>query len=338
MELQENVSLKNYNTFGFDVMAMQMAIIQSVDDLHHIRTETNWLQKPCLILGGGSNILLTKDWSGPVLKIDLTGIEVLHQTENQVIVRAGAGENWHGFVVWCIENNFGGLENLSLIPGQVGAAPMQNIGAYGVEIKDVFDHLLAFRKSDGALIRFEAQDCGFGYRESVFKNTLKDQFIITHVAFLLTTNNHQTKTHYGAIEAELSKMQRKPSLKNISDAVIAIRQSKLPDPKKLGNSGSFFKNPVVPVALFDEIKSEFPDAVGYPAGVDRMKLAAGWLIEKAGWKGYRRGPVGVHELQALVLVHYGGGTGTAIAQLAKDIQTSVWEKFGVKLEVEVNIL
>ena len=338
MEFQKEVSLKNFNTFGFDVKAMQMAFIQSVSDLDRVRLETDWLQRLCLILGGGSNVLLTKDWEGPVLKIDILGIEVVHQTATHAVVRAGAGENWHQFVLWCIAQNFGGLENLSLIPGLVGAAPMQNIGAYGVEIKDTFDHLLAYRKSDGAIVRFEAADCGFGYRESVFKTILKNAYIITHVAFRLTTQNHQIKTHYGAIEAELAKNQSEPSLRNVSNAVIAIRQSKLPDPKKLGNSGSFFKNPVMSESLFQTIQLTYPDVVGYPAGPGKMKLAAGWLIEKAGWKGFRRGAVGVHELQALVLVHYGGGTGAAIAQLAQDIQASILEKFGVALEVEVNIL
>lgn len=338
MERLKNQSLKQYNTFGFDVKAMEMAFIQSVNDLETIRSQTNWFQKNCLVLGGGSNLLLTKSWDGPVLKIDITGIEVLHQTANDVVVRAGAGENWHQFVLWCIAMGFGGLENLSLIPGQVGAAPMQNIGAYGAEIKDTFDHLLAYRIADGEVVRFDAAACAFGYRESVFKNIFKNQYIITHVAFRLTTANHVYKTHYGAIETELARHNAAVSLQSISAAVVAIRQSKLPDPKILGNAGSFFKNPVVAAALYERITAKYPDAVGYPAGAEKVKLAAGWLIEKAGWKGFRRGPVGVHELQALVLVHYGGGQGAAIAQLASDIQTSVFEQFGVELEVEVNLL
>jgi UDP-N-acetylmuramate dehydrogenase len=333
-------SLRHLNTFGFDVKARELYIISDVKQLEALRLGCAWVATgDFLVLGGGSNILLTGDVEKPVIKIDIKGISVVDETEDHCTVVSGAGEPWHDFVLWCIDRNLGGLENLSLIPGQVGAAPMQNIGAYGVEIKDSFCWLKAFRLSDGNIIEFDAASCAFGYRESVFKRALKGQYIITEVAFRLSKKNHKVSVGYGAIKQELDAMGiSNPGIRDVSAAVIRIRQSKLPDPKKLGNSGSFFKNPVVSTLHFQTIKARFPDVVAYPAGINQMKLAAGWLIEKVGLKGYRDGPVGVHERQALVLVHYGGGRGAQILALAQKVQKAVEETFGVQLEPEVNIL
>ncbi|MFY7943793.1 MAG: UDP-N-acetylmuramate dehydrogenase, partial [Crocinitomicaceae bacterium] len=261
--------------------------------------------EPLLILGGGSNLLLTKDFEGLVLKNEILGFNLIEETETDVIVEAGAGEVWHQFVLKCLEQNFAGLENLSLIPGSVGASPMQNIGAYGVEIKDVFEYLDAYEISTGEIKRFSKEDCAFGYRESVFKNIYKDQYVICKVAFRLS-KNPKINTSYGAIESELQKMGiSDPTIHDVSNAVIAIRQSKLPDPAVLGNAGSFFKNPVVPESLVEKIKASYPDVPNYPAESGKRKLAAGWLIETAGWKGKTIETYGVHKLQALVLVNYG---------------------------------
>lgn len=291
-----------------------------------------------MVFGGGSNILLTRDWPGVILLNEITGMEVVEETDEHVVVRSGAGELWHQFVTYCVGQGWGGIENLSLIPGKVGAAPMQNIGAYGVEIKDVFDHLEALRLSDGAVVRFSAAECRFGYRESFFKREGKGQYIILNVAFKLA-KHPQVHTHYGSIKHELEKRGiTQPSIQDVSDAVISIRRSKLPDPLALGNAGSFFKNPVVSAELADRIKAEYPDMVSFPAGDGQVKLAAGWLIEKAGWKGFREANLGVHKDQALVLVNYGGSTGKAIYDLSTRVLESVKEKFGVELEREVNIV
>jgi UDP-N-acetylmuramate dehydrogenase len=335
--MQNNISLKPYNTFGIDVNANRFSKFSSIDELISVLAQRKE-EEPLLILGGGSNVLLTKSFEGLVLKNEIKGFEIIEETENEVVVEAGAGEVWHQFVINCIEHGFAGLENLSLIPGSVGASPMQNIGAYGVEIKDVFDHLLAFEISSGEMKRFNKEDCAFGYRESVFKNIYKNQFVICRVAFRLK-KNPDINTSYGAIESELNKMGiTSPSIRDVSNAVIAIRQSKLPDPALLGNAGSFFKNPVVIESLVEQIKKTYPDIPNYPAENGKRKLAAGWLIETSGWKGKVIETCGVHKLQALVLVNYGGSTGKQILNLSSQIIHDVEAKFGVTLEREVNIL
>jgi UDP-N-acetylmuramate dehydrogenase len=335
--LRNDISLKPFNTFGIDVNANRFATFLSIEELNSLLSQRE-ANEPLLILGGGSNLLLTKDFNGLVLKNEILGFNMIEETDTDVIVEAGAGEVWHQFVMNCIENGYAGLENLSLIPGSVGASPMQNIGAYGVEIKDVFEYLDAFEISTGELKRFKKEDCQFGYRESVFKNIYKDQFVICRVAFRLS-KNPKINTSYGAIESELQKMGiSEPTIRDVSNAVIAIRQSKLPDPAVLGNAGSFFKNPVVDESLVEKIKATNPDVPNYPAESGKRKLAAGWLIETSGWKGKVVETCGVHKLQALVLVNYGGSTGKQIYDLSSQIINDVEAKFGVKLEREVNIL
>lgn len=336
MNIQLAASLKSHNTFGIDATG-NLAVFQSAEELPALMEKTT--NKPTLILGGGSNLLFTKDPEGWIWKNEIKGIEILEETKDHVIIRSGAGENWHSFVLHCLRNNWGGLENLSLIPGKVGASPMQNIGAYGVEIKDVFHSLQAIRLSDGELIEFNQSECAFGYRESVFKRKLKDQFVIVSVAFRLSKKDHQIKTGYGDIQKELEKAAiQQPTIQDVSRAVIAIRSSKLPDPAELGNAGSFFKNPVVSSNVADRLIEKYPEMVQYPAGDSAVKLAAGWLIEKAGWKGFRKNDAGVHARQALVLVNYGQATGNEIWQLSEDILQDVQSKFGVTLEREVNII
>jgi UDP-N-acetylmuramate dehydrogenase len=334
---RKNISLKPFNTFGIDVNANRFATFSSVEELKSLLTQKQ-ANEPLLILGGGSNLLLTKSFEGLVLKNEIKGFELISENEENVIVESGAGEIWHQFVMNCIENGFAGLENLSLIPGSVGASPMQNIGAYGVEIKDVFEYLDAFEISTGQMRRFKREDCEFGYRESVFKNIYKDRFVICKVAFKLS-KNPKINTSYGAIESELQKMGiLEPTIRDVSNAVIAIRQSKLPDPAVLGNAGSFFKNPVVDERIIEEIKKTYPDVPNYPAEIGKRKLAAGWLIETAGWKGKVVDTCGVHKLQALVLVNYGGSTGKQVYDLSTQIIEDIKSKFGVTLEREVNIL
>lgn len=290
-----------------------------------------------LVLGGGSNILFTRDFDGWVLKNDIRGIEELHEDNDYVYIKVGAGENWHAFVQYCIGRNLAGLENLSLIPGNVGASPMQNIGAYGVELEDVFWDLEAYHLLDHAIHTFTKADCSFGYRESVFKGAYKDQFVILSVTFRL--HKHPIfHTSYGAITQELEKMGvHTICIQAISQAVINIRQSKLPDPAIIGNAGSFFKNPIIAKEKFEALQSEHPEIVGYPSLSGDVKLAAGWLIEHCGWKGFRRGDAGCHISQALVLVNYGNATGTELFALSQEIIDSVAFKFGVLLEREVNI-
>jgi UDP-N-acetylmuramate dehydrogenase len=284
-------------------------------------------------------MLLTQDYQGTVLKISIPGKRILKKTNNTTKVEVAGGENWHDFVLWTIQQNLGGIENMSLIPGNVGTAPIQNIGAYGVEQKDCFVSLRAVEIESGQVHHFTNEACEFGYRDSVFKRHLKGKFIITQVVYELTNTSHSVKTSYGAIQTQLKEAGiSKPTIKEVSDAVIAIRQSKLPDPKKIGNSGSFFKNPVIPNRQFEELKQKFPEVAAYPNGENRTKVAAGWLIEQAGFKGLRRGSIGVHDKQALVLVNHGGGEGKALKQLSSDIQEKVKELFGISLEAEVNIL
>ncbi len=338
MEIQENYSLQPYNTFGIDAMARYFVALNSTEQMAEFLRLSNYQKLEKFILGGGSNILLTKNFEGVVLKNNIKGIHVVHEDDDVYHVRAGAGENWHQLVMHCIDHGYAGIENLSLIPGNVGASPMQNIGAYGVEIKDVFVALEALNMHTGEVETFHRCDCEFGYRESVFKRQLKGQYIITSVTLQLH-KTPQFNTSYGAIEQELENMGvTELSIRNISQAVINIRSSKLPDPNKIGNSGSFFKNPVVDANLFKKVQAAFPDVAAYPAGEGKMKIAAGWLIEQAGWKGKTFNNYGVHKKQALVLVNYGGAAGKDIFQLSSDIRQSVAEKFGVTLEREVNIL
>jgi len=333
--IQTNKNLKEYNTFGISVKTEMFAVFSSIEELKQILSLRN--NKKLLVLGGGSNLLLTKDFDGLVIKNEIKRFEVIEETASEVIVESGAGENWHEFVLNCIDKGFGGIENLSLIPGSVGASPMQNIGAYGVEIKDVFESLSAYHIASGEIHYFDKTKCEFGYRESIFKNKVKGEYIILTVTFRLT-KNPTINSSYGAINEQLKVMGiQEPTIKELSSAVIAIRQSKLPDPKIIGNAGSFFKNPTVEIALLEQIQKNYPDIPNYPA-VNGKKLAAGWLIEKAGWKGRTFDNYGVHKLQALVLVNYGNCTGQEIFDLSSQIIQDVFEKFGVLLEREVNIL
>ncbi len=334
--IERNVNLKSYNTFGIEAKAARFASFSSVEELVSLLTELD--EDPLLILGGGSNVLFTSDFNGLILRNEIRGIEILHENENEVIVKSGSGEVWHDFVMHCVGNDIGGIENLSLIPGSVGASPMQNIGAYGVEIKDVFESLEAFHIETGEIHSFDTTACEFGYRESVFKHKLKNQYIITSVTYRLT-KKHIINASYGAIETELEKMKIDiPTIKNISDAVIFIRSSKLPDPNEIGNAGSFFKNPVVDQEVVAKIQETHGNVPNYPAPNGQVKLAAGWLIDQAGWKGKTLGSYGVHKLQALVLVNYSGCTGENILDLSTQIIEDIETKFGITLEREVNII
>jgi UDP-N-acetylmuramate dehydrogenase len=331
-------SLKEYNTFGINAAATYFLGCDSIECIQSYLSDSKLNSQPLLVIGGGSNILFTKDFDGLVLKNNIKGIEILSEDSNFVYVKSGAGEVWHDFVRYCIDHNFGGIENLSLIPGSVGAGPMQNIGAYGAELKDVFFELEALNIKTGALETFSKEACHFGYRNSVFKNIYKNQFIILSVTFKLS-KNPVYNIAYGAIEAELKKMGIKDlSIQAISEAVCNIRRSKLPDPKTIGNAGSFFKNPEIPESKFIALKKEFPEIVGHQTKENTIKVAAGWLIEKCGFKGKRIDNYGVHKDQALVLVNYGGATGIDIFNLSKSIQETVKNKFEIDLEIEVNIV
>jgi UDP-N-acetylmuramate dehydrogenase len=339
MIVQKNFSLKKYNSFGIDAIARYFTSFNSVDELTEISESEKFnFQNSSFILGGGSNILLTKNFDGLVLKNEISGVEKIREDDNYVYIKAGAGENWHELVLHCIANDWAGMENLSLIPGNVGASPMQNIGAYGVELKDVFYELEAFHIQEKKIVKFNLKECEFGYRESIFKKKLKGQFIITNVTYKLS-KEPVFNTSYGAIEQELSRMEvQTVGISAISDAVIHIRKAKLPDPLQIGNAGSFFKNPSVLNDKFHSLKNEFPDIVGYQIDEQNIKLAAGWLIEQCGWKGYRAGDAGCHAKQALVLVNYGRATGSEIFELSEKIIESVERKFGVRLEREVNVI
>ena len=337
MKLLNDISLKSFNTFGIDVSAKYFTEINTLEDFHTLQNEVVFKNNKPLILGGGSNILFTKNFNGLVVKNNLKGIELIKEDADFVLVRVSAGENWHSFVMWCVGKNYGGLENLSLIPGCVGAAPMQNIGAYGVEIKDNCEKVFAVDMENGKETVFTNEDCKFGYRESVFKNLYKNKFLITSVIFKLN-KKPKFNTSYGAIEQELAAMGIKDlSIKAISDAVIRIRSSKLPDPAKIGNAGSFFKNPEVSKEKHDSLKQKFEKLISYPLDNGNFKLAAGWLIEYCGFKGKRHGQAGVHVNQALVLVNYGGVDGNEIYKLSQEILDTVQQTFGVTLEREVNI-
>lgn len=336
MIILKNYSLKAYNTFGLDTRAANLLKVQSVADL---KEGLKLSYDSVFILGGGSNMLLTKDIEGLVIKNEIKGIEVIEETEDKVIISIGGGENWHQLVLWAIRNNYGAIENLSLIPGTVGAAPIQNIGAYGVELKDVFVKLEAINLSTLRKKTFSKKACQFGYRDSVFKRMLKGQYFITKVFLQLTKEHHQLNMNYGAIKSQLvEKGIESPTIKDISDTVIAIRSSKLPDPAELGNSGSFFKNPEISRTHFEQLQQQFPDIVYYDLPNGKVKVPAGWLIEQDGWKGKKIGNTGAHAKQALVLVNYGNATGEEVQQLAFDIIASVKRKFGIELTAEVNII
>lgn len=333
--MEEFKSLRNYNTFGLDVKALHFATFHDESSLSALLPKMRTIQS--LVVGGGSNLLFTKDFDGLIVKNEIMGISEVTKDSRHITLEVGAGEPWHNFVMHCVQHGYGGIENLSLIPGCVGASPMQNIGAYGVEIKDTFAYLDAMEIATGTMHRFYNQDCAFGYRESVFKRQLKNQFVLCKVAFKLQLNP-EINTKYGVINQELEQMGIKtPSIKDVSQAVIRIRQSKLPDPKELGNAGSFFKNPVILKSHFEKLKANFPDIPSYPVNDDMVKLPAGWLIEQCGWKGKTVGNCGVHRLQALVIVNYGGATGQEIFNLSEAILRDVLNKFQVELEREVNI-
>ncbi len=336
MQIQDNISLKPYNTFGIDARARYFAAFKDTDELEELKTPDSRL--PTLILGGGSNILFIKDAYGLVLKNEIKGIHVVHEDAEHIYVKTGAGENWHSFVLHAIERNWAGIENLSLIPGNVGASPMQNIGAYGVELRDVFWSLEAFHLQQKKVFTFTLSDCEFGYRDSIFKRRHKNQFVVLNVTFCFRKHT-VFHTSYGAITQELERMGVKElSIKSISQAVINIRSSKLPDPKMIGNAGSFFKNPTVSKERFHLLQNKFEGVTGHENTDGTVKLAAGWLIEQCGWKGFRRGDAGCYDKQALVLVNYGKATGKDIYDLSEEILKSVMRKFGVSLEREVNLV
>ncbi|WP_439151481.1 UDP-N-acetylmuramate dehydrogenase [Winogradskyella sp.] len=335
--IAHNVSLKSFNTFGIDVNASSYFNVTSTETLKLVLKEHK--EQPLFFLGGGSNMLLTKDIKALVLHLNLKGIDILEETEDTVTVKAMAGENWHDFVIWCLNKNFGGIENLSLIPGNTGTAPIQNIGAYGVELKDVFVSCETINIKDQTTRVFDKTECKFDYRESIFKQQLKGQYIITSVNLKLTKSNHKLHLDYGAIKQELEKCNiKEPTIQDISNAVIAIRQNKLPDPKEIGNSGSFFKNPIISVDQFKDLRQNFPEIPSYKISEKEVKVPAGWLIEKAGFKGKRFGDYGVHNKQALVLVNYGNAKGEDIYQLALLIKKTIKRLFNIEIETEVNII
>ncbi len=338
MKILKNYSLTHLNTLGIEAKAAFYAVVHSVDELRDLIQTPEVMNVPMLVLGGGSNILLSKDFPGLVIHNAIKGIEVLKADEDWARVKSGAGEVWHEFVCFVIDKGLGGVENLSLIPGCVGASPIQNIGAYGVELKDVFYELEAIDLNNGNLKTFTHSECGFGYRDSIFKREAKGLYVITSVTFKLS-EKPVLNTSYGAIEDELKAMGvTVPGVKEVSQAVINIRRSKLPDPAEIGNAGSFFKNPEVAKEVYDQIKKDHPDLVAYKTGEQKMKLAAGWLIEQCGWKGKVVNRVGMHRKQALVLVNYGGASGEELLSHARNVQQSVKEKFGVEMEMEVNIV
>ena len=337
--MQENISLKPYNTFGVDVQSKYFAEVRSLEELIETLKFSNSKKLPLLFLGGGSNILLTKDFEGLAIRLNLKGITEEIIDDNQILVTANAGENWHQFVMFCLDKNYGGLENLSLIPGNVGTSPMQNIGAYGTEIKDIFESCKVLNLETLEIETFNLEQCKFGYRDSIFKQEGKGKYVILEVTFRLTRKNHKIDVEYGAIQSELEKMGiTNPTIQDVSKAVISIRQSKLPDPKVIGNAGSFFKNPTIPISQFKALKQKFENIPGYPNG-DFVKVPAGWLIEQAGWKGKQKGNVASNQLQALVIINAtGNATGKEIFDFSTMIIDSIKEKFGIELEREVNII
>lgn len=331
-----DISLKELNTFGIDVKAKRFIVATQTEQLLNLLKQ--YRDDTLFFLGGGSNMLLTKDIEALVIQLAIKGKKILREDNDFAWVEAQVGENWHEFVLWTLKHNLGGLENLSLIPGQVGTTPIQNIGAYGVEIKDQMVECVALRIKDLELVTFSNEQCAFDYRESVFKNELKDQYIVLSVVFKLTKRNHKLHIGYGAIQSELQQNNIiEPTIHDVSKAVIAIRESKLPNPKEIGNSGSFFKNPVISTQQFHELQREYPEIPHYTVNEELTKIPAGWLIEQTGFKGKRFGDAGVHSKQALVLVNYGNATGAEIAQLAATIQEAVLQKFHIEISAEVNI-
>lgn len=337
MEILSNISLKQYNTFGIDVKAKHFVSVKSVEELKSVLNLEAFPEK--FILGGGSNMLLTKDVDVLVIHLDLKNIEITSKNEDTVIVKVATGENWHDFVLWCLEHNFGGIENLSLIPGNVGATPIQNIGAYGVELKDVFVSCEALHINTQKVRIFTKEECKFEYRNSIFKQDLKGKYVILNITLELTNKDHKINTSYGAITEELKKMKvESPSIQDVSNAVITIRESKLPNPKVIGNSGSFFKNPIISKSHFNTLKINFPEIPSYSVSEENIKIPAGWLIEHLGFKGKRFGNYGVHNKQALVLVNYDDAKGEDIFKLSQLIQSTVKRIFDINLELEVNII
>lgn len=336
--VQQNVSLKKYNTFGIDICAENFAEVNKEEELLLLLRQFDFSHTPLLMLGGGSNVLFINDVKGIVIRNKICGIKKVAETENIVRIKVGGGMPWHDVVLWCVEQNLGGIENLSLIPGSMGAAPIQNIGAYGVELQDSFVELEAIEITSGTKKKFSKSECEFGYRNSIFKNKLKGRYIITAVTLELS-KHPVLKLSYGAISTELKKMNVNiPNVKDVSDAVIAIRRSKLPDPAIIGNAGSFFKNPEINPEQFAALQKSFPLIVHYPTAENNVKIAAGWLIEQCGWKGKIIGNTGSHKDQALVLVNYGKATGKEILNLANQIMKSVMYKFNIVIEAEVNII
>jgi len=337
MEIQKDISLKKYNTFGINAKAKFFCEIKSIEGLKKILELKDYPH--LFVLGGGSNMLITKDLNNLVIYINIKGIEIVWENSDEVVIKVNAGENWHQMVLWTLDKNYGGLENLSLIPGNTGTAPIQNIGAYGVELKDTFVSCEAMEIATQKLKTFSKEACRFGYRDSYFKNEGLGKYIITSVNFKLSKRNHNLNIGYGAIVTELENNGvTDPGIRDVSNAVIAIRKSKLPDPKVLGNSGSFFKNPVVSKQEFDKFTKIYPDAPFYTVSENEFKIPAGWLIEQCGFKGKRFGDAGVHKYQALVLVNYGNATGKEIIDLAEKIIESVQERFGIGITPEVNII
>lgn len=337
MEIMNNVSLRKYNTFGLEVKAEFFAVVHEPHQIQEILNQKLVQSLPLMILGGGSNILFTKDFEGLVLKISIPGIRYNLLGDHSILVTAGAGENWDSVVQYCVSRNWGGLENLSMIPGSVGASPIQNIGAYGVEVRDVFSHLDAIDLKTFEKKRFNLPDCHFGYRNSVFKNDFKDRYLIISVSFLVSSTAKPNLT-YPALRQELKDTGTEISIKSVADAVMRIRRSKLPDPSKTGNAGSFFKNPVVTIDKFESLRDRFPGLLSFPSDRGFVKVPAAWLIEQCGWKGRRIGNAGVHFNQPLVLVNYGCSSGKEILVLAHSIKESVLKRFDIPLEMEVNIM
>lgn len=334
LNFQKDISLRTYNTFGIDVKSKKFIGIQSTDVLKAVLVENQGAQ--VLLLGGGSNLLLTKDFDGLTIRIENRGIEILKEDEYGARIKVAAGENWHDFVLWCLKKDFGGVENLALIPGSVGAAPIQNIGAYGVELSQVFESCEAMSRETGEIKTFNKTECEFGYRNSIFKNTLKEQYIITSVEFNLTKAPHQINTSYGGLSEKIES--KSPSIQTVAQTVIEIRSAKLPDPRHIGNSGSFFKNPVLGSEQFAALQQQYPNLPHYPDQKGKVKIPAAWLIDYLGFKGYRKNDTGVHQNQALVLVNYGNASGAEIKKLAQQIKDKVLENFKIDLEFEVNIL
>ncbi len=339
LPLEWDVPLHSLHTFGTDTYTRCMMRIWDEASLHLWVSANSHLQWPTMVLSGGSNVLFQQDFNGVILKNEILGREIISTSSDHVLLKLGAGENWHDVVLFSLEQGWGGIENLSLIPGSVGAAPIQNIGAYGVELKDVFEYLEAIHLETGETHTFNQKSCRFGYRDSIFKQEAKTRYMITRVVIRLTQSDHQIRTNYGAIKEEL-KIQgiTEPGPQDISRVVCKIRQSKLPDPSKLGNAGSFFKNPLVSQTQFEELKQLYPQIPHYEDASGLVKIPAAWLIQQCGWKGKRFGKHGVYEKQALVLVNYGGAKGEDIFKLSEDIQQSVWSKFEIPLEREVQII